>query len=89
MTEPLFEMLGYELPIIAREDGHDGREIDDPAYMFPGNRPKPKGDRRQKIKGRYIEEKKINGRLYLYERWRENGRLKSKYLGSKDKILSR
>ena len=82
MTEPLFDILGYEPPTVVKEDGHDGKEIDDPDYMFPPIRPKPKGDRPQSRRS-YIEEKTIRGRVYLYERWRENGKLKSKYLGSK------
>lgn len=47
-------------------------------------------DEPQTLKSGYIEEKTVrkNGKVvgvYLYQRWRENGKLKSKYLGSKPK----
>lgn len=46
------------------------------------------------LKGGYIEEKQIkkNGKIigtYLYERYRENGKLKSKYLGKKTGTFAR
>lgn len=46
-----------------------------PAASLP---PKTGGGRRG---GGWIETKVIHGRAYLYRRWREGGRKRSKYLG--------
>jgi hypothetical protein len=63
------------------ENPDKGKSIDDSPTTNGGDRP-------QKIIGGYIEEKTITTKsgkqhVYLYERWRDNGKLKSKYLGKK------